>query len=1563
LRFGDSGFMLDVQRRQDGSLRSETERIHISSMAWGTWTSSQIRAMSKAEVTKSGIKKISYEDRKTWLGSVVSRYFGPLGEKEQCATCLKRDGECAGHFGHIELPVPIFPKHFRTRALQLLRQICLASPECSGTIHERKKKCCACGTKQFRVRETDSRRVWVRPTKDDEGHVWSHGDVAAYFRLDTKRQALKKLGVDVEAADPSEWALTAIPVVPNTIRRFNARNGTWHANPLTQLYSRVVTQAKETTKQLKIFTKNPANETTFLKSVAAMVKCVDTLMFSPKGGLFGRLNGKPGRIRHNLMGGTVNGLGRGVAIPNGMGRIDEVEIPETMAKRMTVPELVTPGSVEYWQKRVVERFVVAISFSRGKYDVELRVIGGSIENLKNVARKLRPGDVVHRPLQNGDIVLANRQPSLHKFSVLAMRVVIVPNRVAIGLNLTTCKAFNLDYDGDEVNVHVPQTTEARAEAQELMNVTRNMLSPQFNAPLMGIIFDALLAASEFTRASTFLERAEIYQLLMWTSSLEIKRVDRVLGYYTTMTTPDDLGPPNIMMPGIGGRPGVELWTGRTVFGKSLFPRDFSYGLNSLGHCAEDFETVSEDKVCVLNGDLVTGRVSSTHLGAKPGSFIDVMCKMGSVESCSRLLSFVQPMMHTWLKTYGLTTGLVDVVSSMSREDVDAIQASLRVSNAEAVRESKRQKTESTRESMLHVLTEVNSKALGRHVTNEAMRITTEKRFSPAIGDFNYIGRSVEAGSKGSLTNFYAFVGSVGPQIINGRLSPMFEGRCSPYMSPHDSRTQLRGIVHSSYVQGLTPEEYFATSQAGRKGLMDTTQNTAQTGYRARSEMKTLQNVTCAMDGTLKMDRNINVALKYGEEGFATEYFSNVVLEPLPETTPKTLRDLAMIDDIKPTKRRLAVPVDAVLWSLMPTTKRRVSSPTSSALSTSSTSTTWSPSRLQETRRRLQSWLGKTPSSVRRAAVHVLLTADALWGDSGSDDDDDDDGWVVRFLERVEYLEEKAWMPGGEPAGVLTAHAIGEYGTQMTLKSFHTAGRLHAGMQGTARCAEVLKVSADSQPLIYAKVRDPTKTKSAADSLRRVSMSDITLSIGKYTCLEIDAPLANWERRCIVAFPHVFDGLVWETTTTTSSSPCITLAVSVKKLRRYHVRMMHAVRTLRSAGFCVTHTLETVDGKFVDEVAPMIRIRFFSKKRGEKDNEKEKDAVTLHKTLRRALGVTIMGIPEFTSDVFMDEKTGDVQFVVVCENTSSSSTTSSSSSSSQRNQNVRAVVDAFAKIMADDAFDHAYTSTSSISAAEKILGVDAARYVFERELQRVLESGGDSIAPEHIMLMGATMSVHGEFLGITYHGTSSRNKSPLGKMTFEHILKAMMTGAVAGTVDPLEDVSANVAVGAPPHLGTGIVHLKYDEAKDPERLFQKWRAENTKPVDIFDFFNPGARDVSTDDREPLPPSPEVAYPRVFAKDLEMEKMRRAHRPHPNRSTSTTTNPRPSHHPTTTSTVSTTPISASSGNKRAASSTTTTIEQPTFGATIAVDDARKRVRMGQGQGSATPSTSWMAAFAAR
>lgn len=503
--------------------------------------------------------------------------MGPLTLADgPCGTCHQDATACPGHFGHIALCDPLYNVLYMQRILQTLRRVCEA---CGTLTHDAQRRrlaptCATCGATvgtKARFHVTGD-RLYDTSTKQD---VAAEAARAMLARIDDK--ALPSLGWDARWSRP-EWCIaTMLPVAPPCCRpTAMSTRGICH-DGLTAKYRELMRlnalmyALRRAPPHVRVDARQQAQWTltTMLDAYetaggdAARKRHRDERPFFS--GLRQRLTGKEGRIRRHLMGKRVDQCARTVVSGDPSLELDEVGVPERIARCLTVPERVTPFNLE----RLRDCLRVGSGKLGGANYFQDR--DGRHYDLSTFrVHVLRVGDVVERTLRDGDLVLMNRQPTLHKGSMMAHRVHVLPGKT-FRINLSVTTPYNADFDGDELNLHVPQTLNARAEAEALLSVRHNVLSAQTNGTTLGLVQDALLGVYLLARKGVFVDRRDAQELLFAARPDEIPT----------------LPPPAVLKP-------VARWTGKQIF-STLLPRDLT--LYSRAH------------VVVDQGELLAGEVT------------------------------------------------------------------------------------------------------------------------------------------------------------------------------------------------------------------------------------------------------------------------------------------------------------------------------------------------------------------------------------------------------------------------------------------------------------------------------------------------------------------------------------------------------------------------------------------------------------------------------------------------------------------------------------------------------------------------------------------------------------------------------------------------------------------------------------------------------------------------------------------------------------------------------------------------------------------------------------------
>ena len=546
-----------------------------------------------------------------------------------------------------------------------------------------------------------------------------------------------------------------------------------------------------------------------------------------------RLKGKEGRFRSNLSGKRVNFSARTVISPDPNISINEVGVPEMIATEVTVPVFVTEWNIEEMKRFIMNGPNVhpGANYVIRPDERKIRVYD---ETKETVIEKLEPGFVVERHLINGDVVLFNRQPSLHRMSMMAHEVKVLPYKT-FRLNLCVCPPYNADFDGDEMNMHVFQTEESRAEAKSLMRVQEHILSPRFGGPIIGGIHDHISGAYLLTREGSNFSEEDVFQM--------VKRARMPL----PLTT------------------GKE-WTGKQIF-SLLLPKDLNmvYKAEICRKCDECLkqECKNDAYVVIENGQIKSGAMDEKAYGAFSGKILDSIVKEYGTDKAREFLDASTKLAISGIMKRGFTTSTAD--EEIPREAKDRIEELL--ANAELKVE---QLIDAYHNEELEALP---GRSLRETLEMKIMQVLGEARDKSGEIAESYFGMENHAvimaltGARGSMLNLTQIAACVGQQSVRGgRIERGYSNRTLPHFQVGELGAKASGFVHSSYKKGLDPLEFFFHAMGGREGLVDTAIRTAQSGYMQRRLVNALQDLNVQPDGTVRDNRGVIIQTEYGEDG-------------------------------------------------------------------------------------------------------------------------------------------------------------------------------------------------------------------------------------------------------------------------------------------------------------------------------------------------------------------------------------------------------------------------------------------------------------------------------------------------------------------------------------------------------------------------------------------------------------------------------------------------------------------------------------------------------------------------
>ena len=472
-----------------------------------------------------------------------------------------------------------------------------------------------------------------------------------------------------------------------------------------------------------------------------------------------------------------------------------------------------------------------------------RRIRVSDRNSIEVAENLGIDYTVERQLIDGDVVLFNRQPSLHRMSMMAHRVRVMDGRT-FRFNLCVCPPYNADFDGDEMNLHVLQSEEARAEARILMQVQENILSPRYGGPIIGAIHDHITGAYFLTNKNPRFDRLQAMNIIMKLDNIDI---------------PDPYK----------DEEGKEFWTGRQLF-SIVLPKDLNiqYKAKICRGCAEcKKENCEYDAfVKISNGELVCGTVDEAGIGNSKGKILDRIARDYGADRACQFINEVTRVALGSIMNHGFSTGIDDEdISEESRLEIENFNQECIEAVDEYVSSYKDGTLHQDPGRSLRETLEVKVKAKLEEARTEAGRVAGTKD-----GNINMQNPAVimaKSGARGSMLNLSQMAGCVGQQTVRGdRLARGYQDRTLPHFKKNDLGAFARGFVANSYKSGLRPTEFFFHAMGGREGLVDTAVRTSRSGYMQRRLISALEDLKLTSDGSVRNTVGTIIQFKYGEDG-------------------------------------------------------------------------------------------------------------------------------------------------------------------------------------------------------------------------------------------------------------------------------------------------------------------------------------------------------------------------------------------------------------------------------------------------------------------------------------------------------------------------------------------------------------------------------------------------------------------------------------------------------------------------------------------------------------------------
>jgi DNA-directed RNA polymerase II subunit RPB1 len=1433
----------------------------------------QFSILSPDEIRKGSVAEITSRDTYINNKPVIGGLFDPrMGVLEPGLIC-PTDGldymQTPGYAGHIELARPVFYIQYLSTILKCLRCVCF---KCSKLLISKEKykqalkiqgdarwkyvfslaskiKRCGediedgCGCLQpNKIRKEGLATIFAEWKSEGSGE-----DAEPIIIKVTPEMTLKILkrvsdeDVSFMGFSPvysrPDWMICQVMSVPPPAVRPSVKHDAQQRSEddLSHILVNIIKTNK--TLQEKLQNNAPSNViddwTTVLQYYIATqvdnkipgVASVAQRSGRPLKSIKDRLNGKGGRMRGNLMAKRVDFSARSVITADPNISIRELGIPMKIAKNITKPVIVNKMNKSFLTKLVQngpEKWPGAKTLEKNNGEsITLRYY------LDRQSIVLEEGDIVHRHMMDGDAILFNRQPTLHRMSMMCHIARIMKRGDTFRMNVADTKPYNADFDGDEMNLHMPQDPESEAELKNLAAVPYQIVSPANNSSIIGIYQDSMLGCYQFTRPDISFNPRDAMNILMMFNGVN---EDELL-----KNAESDKGITNF-----------------DILTQIMPPLSMKYKTKAFKEDKDDAKT-SNAVLEIRNGKYIRGQMDKGVLGAGTKGLLHRSCNDFGNMASAKFIDDLQNVVTEYMKSSAFSVGISDLISdehtnheiikviTQKKNDVKNLIDQTQIGIFE-------NNTGKTNEEEFE--TQVNN--ILNQATSEAGKIGLK-----SLSKNNRFVTMVNAGSKGSDLNISFMISCLGQQNVDGKRIPYgFEHRTLPHYTKYDDSPSARGFVESSYINGLSPQELFFHAMGGRVGLIDTAVKTSTTGYIQRRLIKGLEDLMVAYDMTIRTNKNKIVQFAYGDDNIDTVKVENQpinlvsmsiqdiyahYLVPEESGKVKTLSNIFLKNTMTRYKKQHEEMMKKTNSYIEMMIKMRddiiknVFKNKGDSVVNVPVAFSYIIGNIQgQTNLTISSLVDITPleafqmiemcfdnlnknhyappTSLFKTLFFFYLSPKELL-------------IVKRFnkaaltllLDTITLDYKRAIVTPGEMVGMIAGQSIGEVSTQMTLNTFHFAGVASKSnvTRGVPRIEEILSLSSEIKNpslSIYLKKDDETqkdKARSIMYMLEHTQLEEIVKSVE--ICFDPDDlnTLINDDKDTIEQYRE-FEKMVDECNEVSLSNDenekskwVIRMMMDPEVMLEKNITMDDVNFTLNN---CYENQINCVYSDYnADKLVFRIRMNEVIKNSSNRGGQKktkvnpldQSDQIYILKNFQEQLlqNVVLRGIKGIDKVILRKIKDNMVE-----------------NNGVYKKQDIW-VLDTIGTNLLDvlglDYIDKNRTFSNDIVEIYNVLGIEAARQSIYNELVDVIEFDGTYINYHNFSVLVDRMTFTHKMISIFRHGINNDNIGPIAKASFEETPEMFLKAARHGELDTLRGISANVMCGQEGFFGTSCFQVVLD----------------------------------------------------------------------------------------------------------------------------------------------------------
>ncbi|EOB12667.1 DNA-directed RNA polymerase II subunit RPB1, partial [Nosema bombycis CQ1] len=1367
-------------------------------------------------------------------GGLIDLKMGTTERSFLCSTCERDNFGCPGHYGHIELSKPMFHVGYISKIKKILECICFYCSRlkvsrknlkadlnaiwavskgkmvCEGELTEEGFN--GCGNKQPVIKKEGLNLVaFMKGEDNSEGKVILNGEKVHSIFKKISDEDIEVLGFDLAYSRPEWLILTVLLVPPPSVRPSIVMEGMLRAeDDLTHKLSDII----KSNTYLKKYEMEGAPGHIIRDYEQLLQFHVATLIDNdisgqpqalqksgrPLKSISARLKGKEGRVRGNLMGKRVDFSARSVITADANISLEEVGVPLEVAKIHTFPEKITPFNIEKLEKLVANG---PNEYPGANYVI--RTDGQRIDlNFNRGDIKLEEGYIVERHMQNGDTILFNRQPSLHKMSMMGHKVRVMEGKT-FRLNLSVTSPYNADFDGDEMNLHMPQNYNSIAELEEICMVPKQILGPQSNKPVMGIVQDTLTGLRFFTVRDAFFDKNEMMQVLY---SIDFEKYyDIGLDSVIKKGKKLDMGAKEYSLMGLLSKPAIQkpkqLWTGKQIL-SFIFPNVF-YKNSSNESRENDLENVSDTSVVICGGEIMSGIIDKKAVGATQGGLVHIIA---NDFGCSRVTLFIDDIQKI------ITKFLMNIhVFSMGIGDTVADSDTLKYVK-QAIEKSKDSVDEIIRKAQNNRLDRLPGMTMKESFESQVNYVLNKARdvsgtsTQKSLNKCNNMKAMVLSGSKGSFINISQVTACVGQQNVEGKRIPFgFAYRTLPHFPKEDYSGKSRGFVENSYLSGLSPEEFFFHAMGGREGLIDTAIKTAETGYIQRRLVKAMEDATVRLDGSVRGATGNVYQYLYGEDGFDATFLE---MQRVQTTNFKEAHFIDMFSTDSTYSVKKGAVSDQIYKLLCSDIELQKILYDEYDWLVKHVFDSYNPEdESQNVVNRLYRNVLASPCNLQRIIYNAISMFQSPVGDVSpyfileTTKDLEGTNELLNVLIRthlsvkniltvykldlngfnwvIEAIKDKIMssrVAHNEMVGTLAAQSVGEPATQMTLNTFHLAGVSSTVTMGVPRLKEIINVAKN--------IRTP--------SLRIYLEHPFNTTIEYAKTIQNEIEFANIQSMCISG-EILYDPVVTDTNVEEDKEFVDAYFDFPDELFEFDKMPPYVIRLTIDRHKLVSKNLKIEDLCSIiykahpkkyhiissDENAKnlVIRIRSVSST----DNSIE----VYEQIYSKIVKIKIKGYDNIKK-VFLSE---DKDLNEWCLQTDGV---------------------CLEQILSHPNVKGSLVTSNDLIEVTEVLGIEAARETILRELTMVIDANGSYVNHRHISLLADIMTMKGYLTGITRHGVNRVGIGALKRASFEETVDILLDAAITAENNSAEGLTENIMMGQLAPLGTGLTTVLLDVKK-------------------------------------------------------------------------------------------------------------------------------------------------------